>query len=70
MTKQANFFNDCLLVMLRDFEICPFVAPLKDCFIIFNLVTNETGTHFKAEQLGQLLQVLADFYLPYTQGDT
>lgn len=49
MTKQANFFNDCLLVMLRDFEICPFVAPLKDCFIIFNLVTNEAGTHFKAE---------------------
>jgi hypothetical protein len=64
MTKHANFFNDCLLVMLRDFEICPFVASLKDCYIIFHLVNNHKDTGFKTEHLCQLLQVLCDSYLP------
>ena len=38
MTKYSNFFHDCLLVMLRDFEICPVLAPLKDCYIIYSII--------------------------------
>lgn len=39
MTKSAHFFNDCLLVMLRDFEMCPFLIPLKDSYIIYCLIS-------------------------------
>lgn len=38
MTKSAHFFNECLLVMLRDFEICPFITPLKDSYVIYCLL--------------------------------
>lgn len=38
MTKSAHFFNECLLVMLRDFEMCPFLIPLKDSYIIYCLI--------------------------------
>jgi len=39
MTKSAHFFNECLLVMLRDFEICPFIIPLKDSYVIYCLIS-------------------------------
>ena len=39
MTKSAHFFNECLLVMLRDFEICPFITPLKDNYVIYCLIS-------------------------------
>ncbi len=40
MTKSAHFFNECLLVMLRDFEICPFITPLKDNYVIYCLISS------------------------------
>ena len=42
MTKSAHFFNECLLVMLRDFDICPFITPLKDNYVIYCLISAPT----------------------------
>lgn len=67
MTKQSNLFSDCLLIMLRDFELCPFLAPLKDCYILYNLISSESKS-WSAENLSTLFQVLADFYLPSSLG--
>lgn len=35
LKKQSHFFNDCLLSMLRDFELSPFLVPIKDCYVIY-----------------------------------
>jgi hypothetical protein len=70
MTKNSNFFHDCLLVMLRDFEICPFIATLKDCFILYILVSGVqdanvvNGKSFTSAMLAQILQIFADYFLP------
>lgn len=42
MTKSAHFFNECLLVMLRDFDVCPFITPLKDSYVIYCLISAPT----------------------------
>lgn len=39
MTKQSHFFNDCFLTILRDFELCPYMISLKDCFVLYRLVS-------------------------------
>ena len=68
MTKNASFFNDCLLLLLRDFELCPFMASIKDCYIIYRLVTGTCASNSKPEQfqlyqLCAMLQIMADVYL-------
>ena len=101
VTKQSNFFNDCLVLMLRDFELCPFLVPLKDCFVIYSLITESQASQnkfsisklnapptatttlsgnininqssigtgyssFSPENLAQIFQIIADYYLPNT----
>jgi len=62
MTKQSHFFNDCLLTILRDFELCPYVISLKDCFVLYRLVSSSTD--FTLQHFTACLQVIADLYLP------
>lgn len=68
MTKYGDMFHDCIRYMLRDFELCPIIVPLKDCFIIFGMVvgTGNENKPFRTEQLCQIMQIIADFYLQNT----
>jgi len=63
MTKQSHFFNDCLLTILKDFELCPYFISLKDCFVLYRLVT-QGHVDFSLQHLTACLQVIAELYLP------
>lgn len=46
MTKYADMFHDCIRNILRDFDLSPYIVPLKDSFIIFGMIVG-TGSENK-----------------------
>lgn len=38
MTKYSDMFHDCIRNILRDFDLSPYIVPLKDSFIIFGMI--------------------------------
>jgi hypothetical protein len=50
MRFECDFSQDCLLTLLKDFDICPRMVSIKEAFIIYSVVFSG-NSEFKRIQL-------------------
>ena len=59
-------FKECILKLLKDFDMVPIVLQEKDAFIYFSLLIQVDGDgviHFDLDTLLRLFQIIANYYI-------
>ncbi|CDW71130.1 UNKNOWN [Stylonychia lemnae] len=61
-----NYFNQCIIILMRDIEIVPFIIPNKDAFALFSIIAKQSEKGqviFGTDQLLTYFQLISHYYI-------
>lgn len=61
--KENAYFRNILYPFLKEVNVCPSIIPVKDLFIIYELVNQILSDYSEIDLMLTYLQIIAEHYL-------